>query len=643
MSRSVWAVVARHLEAVAHTGTLAACSDAQLLDRFRRHRDEAAFGALVQAHGPMVRAVCRRIVADPHAADDAFQATFLVLARRAGSVRDADRLGPWLHRVAVRVATRADREARRQRTREVADPVALELAIAPEPDGPDPDRARLLHEELDRLPDRYRLPVLLCDLQRLTHEEAARRLGWPVGTVKGRQARARDRLRDRLTRRGLVAPAGLITASLASDARAVLPAALAAQTANVALNALTGASAAVTATAAALALARGVRPTMWFAPLKLTAVAALLGGGLIATQAVGPGPAPAARPQAPAGAGARAGSGAAPAPAADPLVGAPATGGLQGRGGGGGGLQGAGAVGGFGGGGGGLQGAGASGGFGGGGGGGLQGSALGGEGAAAAGLMAAPGTAPITPQEREALIDQREQSEVEEDLLADELAMVRESITDLARKLRQNRMTILQNADVPDDGQAQKRWEQVMTALSHELDRQRAEYAKGLAQQREQRRLRADLERRLQAPSTEPERFKPGDILVVEVLQALPGRPISGERIVRPDGTLSLGFYGDIRVAGLTSREVKEAVIAHLRKHLTDEALGLESQDEQGKNVPIAPADSDRVFVDEAGWSGSSRAAGETRIRDLERKLDRMQQELRRLRPSDARPAADPS
>jgi RNA polymerase sigma factor (sigma-70 family) len=181
-------------------GSCISSSDAQLLDRFVNCRDQTAFEALVIRHGRTVQAVCLAVLHDQHDAEDAFQATFLILARKAGSLWVGDSLAAWLHRVARRVAV----EANRQRTRRRAiEKTGLELDTA-RTESPVTREilAQLLHEEIDRLPEKYRVPIVLCDLERLTRDEAAHRLGWPPGTVAGRLARARVLLRDRLARRG---------------------------------------------------------------------------------------------------------------------------------------------------------------------------------------------------------------------------------------------------------------------------------------------------------------------------------------------------------------------------------------------------------------------------------------------------------
>ena len=178
-------------------------TDLQLLECFATRDGEAAelaFAVLVERHGPMVLRTCRAVLRDEHDARDAFQATFLILARRGGSLWVRDSIGPWLHRVARRAAIRARRDAGRRRVIERNAVLAANRSPSEAGDG---EVAAIVHEEVDRLPDRYRVPVVLCDLDGRTHEEAARHLGCPVGTVKSRLVRGRERLRDRLTRRGL--------------------------------------------------------------------------------------------------------------------------------------------------------------------------------------------------------------------------------------------------------------------------------------------------------------------------------------------------------------------------------------------------------------------------------------------------------
>lgn len=203
MANAAWGVSLRQIRELFAGGTTAGVADEQLLAHFAATRDGSAFEALVVRHGPMVAATCRAILRDEHDAEDAFQATFLILARKAGSVRGGHALGAWLHRVAYRAAVRASVEARRRREVE-AEAIAMATLQATRT-GPDLDVRPILHDEIDRLPDRHRLPVILCDLEGLTYQQASSRLGWTVATLRCRLAEARRRLRGRLTRRGVTA------------------------------------------------------------------------------------------------------------------------------------------------------------------------------------------------------------------------------------------------------------------------------------------------------------------------------------------------------------------------------------------------------------------------------------------------------
>jgi RNA polymerase sigma factor (sigma-70 family) len=228
-------------------------SDAALLARFAAAGDQAAFELLLWRHAALVLGVCRRVLRDDHLAEDAFQATFLILSRKAGTVRGS--LAGWLHRVARRVAVRA---ARRRPTAELTD--------VPAPaDAGDPELRRLLDEEIDRLPERFQLPVVLCYLDGRPTEEAARLLGVPRGTVLSRLATARARLAGRLSRRGVTLPA------------AVAVTAVTAETVGGAMRAAGGGT--------ALALAREVL-RMWAwkkaAAVAATAVAMAGVGGMVA-------------------------------------------------------------------------------------------------------------------------------------------------------------------------------------------------------------------------------------------------------------------------------------------------------------------------------------------------------------------------
>jgi RNA polymerase sigma factor (sigma-70 family) len=220
-------------------GAAGGLSDLQLLERFASRRDEAAesaFGALVDRHGPMVMNVCRGVLRDEHEACDAFQATFLVLAQRAGSLWVRDSLGPWLHRVARRTASSARSAACRRRRREA---IAAGRAARSYEDAPD-DHREVVHEEVDRLPEPQRAPVVLCLLEGLTPEQAAQRLGWPAGTVRSRLARAKVRLKSRLERRGLHPTAMLATVRAGGPAPTALIHATTAAATRVAAGQATG-------------------------------------------------------------------------------------------------------------------------------------------------------------------------------------------------------------------------------------------------------------------------------------------------------------------------------------------------------------------------------------------------------------------
>jgi RNA polymerase sigma factor (sigma-70 family) len=260
-------------------------SDGQLLARFVRCRDELAepaFTALVQRHGPMVLRVCRQVVGDGHAAEDAFQATFLVLARRAGAIRQPELLESWLYGVAVRTARATRLADDRRRRHELAGGAELVDALPDAGDWPERAVARreeleVLHEEVLRLPQRYRTAVVLCELEGLNYREAALRMQCPVGTVGVRLRRARERLRVRLSHRG-VAPSAAILGALAGAeaASALMPAALVGATAEAAA-AHAGAGAGLAAGTIAGLAAAGLK-SLALAQFK-TVIRALLAAG----------------------------------------------------------------------------------------------------------------------------------------------------------------------------------------------------------------------------------------------------------------------------------------------------------------------------------------------------------------------------
>jgi RNA polymerase sigma factor (sigma-70 family) len=264
-------------------------SDGDLLARYLANRDADAFAALVRRHGPMVRGVCRRILRHEHDAEDAFQATFLVLVRKANTIKPKDVVGNWLYGVAYQTAVRARALAAKRRGREttsaeLAEPIAAidhqELC----------DLLPLLDKKLNALPDKYRAPIVLCDLEGKTRKEAAVQLGWPEGTVAGRLARGRAILARRLGQ--LI---GTLSVALAAEAAACVPVPLVEATLRAAAMFAAG-SAATVISGPVVALTQGVLQAMFLTKLKTT-IAVLLcigiggvgtGGLLYRTQAANP-------------------------------------------------------------------------------------------------------------------------------------------------------------------------------------------------------------------------------------------------------------------------------------------------------------------------------------------------------------------
>jgi RNA polymerase sigma factor (sigma-70 family) len=268
----------REIETLFGSGTLTGLDDRELLDRFQNADAGAsgrAFAALVERHGPLVLRTCRAVLNDPADAQDAFQVTFLVLARKAGTVRRREALAGWLHGVAYRTACYARSSAARRRRHERA--AASRSREAVEAVVPD-DLAGLLHEEIERLPERFRRVLLLCEFEGSSLEDAARRLGCPVGTVKSRLARARERLKRGLSRRGVGPGFGLAASPALSNTLIQSTAALAVRDAS-------GRGAAVAAALAAweASVIRGMlmgRVKVWVAVLSCGLAAA--GAGLAA-------------------------------------------------------------------------------------------------------------------------------------------------------------------------------------------------------------------------------------------------------------------------------------------------------------------------------------------------------------------------
>ncbi len=295
------AAVLRQIHSLFQDGALGALTDGQLLERFmagQKDSAQPAFTTLVERHGPMVWRVCRRVLTDSHQAEDAFQATFLVLVQQAGSVRHKDSVASWLYGVAYRVASCARSAESRRRKHEDRYAVRQER-VARTSRCESAELALLLDEELNRLPDRFRTPIVLCDLEDVTHEQAAVRLGWPVGTVKSRLARGRERLRTRLVRRGLAPSLGLAgMVMLHEPAMAALPAFLIDLTVQSALGLEAGFSLTSSASAAITLWSKEVSKAMWMNKLRWGAIAVLtastvgLGAGFLWRQAE-------ARPQRP--------------------------------------------------------------------------------------------------------------------------------------------------------------------------------------------------------------------------------------------------------------------------------------------------------------------------------------------------------
>ena len=285
----------RDIRTLFSDGMLGGLTDRQLLERFVSRNDssaEDAFTILVERHGPMVWGVCCRFLPDRSDAADAFQATFLVLVRRAPAVRVDDSLGPWLYGVSRRVAGRARATSLRRGAREVG---GVEAIASPALDSIHAERLVILDEEIGRLPEPQRAAVVLCDLEGMRHEEAAHRLGCPVGTVESRLTRGRRRLRDRLVRRGLAPAVAALWAEMARSAAGGPSAALIRKTARL----ITSLPDAGAVPVAVTILAEGVIPMMGLARLKvLAAVAAALtlataGVAVQARQKPGSDPAPA--------------------------------------------------------------------------------------------------------------------------------------------------------------------------------------------------------------------------------------------------------------------------------------------------------------------------------------------------------------
>lgn len=258
-------------------GALGRWTDGQLLDVFLARREEAAFEELVNRHGPMVWGVCRRILHRHHDAEDAFQATFLVLARKGDAIVPRERLANWLYGVAVQTAlkTRALILKRGERERQVMtmpEPAARRLRLAD-------DLGPWLDQELSRLPEKYRAPIVLCDLEGESYQVAAGRLGWPIGTLSGRLSRARALLARRLNRHGQVLTAATLMFALAEEATAASPPlALVDSTARAAAPFAGGRAATELISAQVIALAESVLTALVLSKVKVVVACVLMAG-----------------------------------------------------------------------------------------------------------------------------------------------------------------------------------------------------------------------------------------------------------------------------------------------------------------------------------------------------------------------------
>lgn len=252
-------------------------SDADLLRRFSLHNDQYAFAAIVEKHGSMVWGVCRRVLRNVQDAEDAFQATFFVLVRKAGSLRQPDSLASWLYGVAYRTAIKARAIAAQRRFHETQAMSIQASRSGQEPIGA--DLKELLDEEVNRLPAKYRQPFILCYLTGKTNEEAARELSCAPGTIFSRLSRAREMLRSRLTRRGIfLSAAGLATAMSEAVGQAAVPSALAEATIRSAFMVGAGKALTIGATSASVfTLTKGVQQAMFMNTLKIILAVGVVG------------------------------------------------------------------------------------------------------------------------------------------------------------------------------------------------------------------------------------------------------------------------------------------------------------------------------------------------------------------------------
>jgi len=268
--------IIRHLRRTVLLQEGAGLSDGQLLAAFISRKDETAFEALVRRHGPMVLSVCRRVLRNAHDADDAFQATFLVLVRKAGAIGFPELLANWLYGGAYNTARKARAASSKRRQREKP------MTTIPEPPRTEPalwhDLQPLLDQELSRLPQKYRVPIILCHLEGKSIKDAARQLNWPQGTLAGRLARAREMLAKRLARHGQPILGGALAAALLQNvSSASVPSALVSSTVKAASTFAAGQAASQAVISARVAaLTEGVLKSMFMTKLRTVTMALLI-------------------------------------------------------------------------------------------------------------------------------------------------------------------------------------------------------------------------------------------------------------------------------------------------------------------------------------------------------------------------------
>ncbi len=533
------------------SGTITSLGEGALLDRFLVERDPAAFEAILTRHGPMVLGVCKRFLRNQADVEDAFQATFLILVRKAAGLRDRQALAPWLYGVAFRVASRARSQVERRAPATAMDAVdSRSEAIGANLERDEALTA--LHEELSRLPETYRVPIVLCHLEGLTHEEAAERLNWPVGTVRGRLFRGRAKLRERLSRRG-VGPVDDWGSMRAGASSVPLP--LISTLTSAAIRVVTGETLRAIGPPSVAALARGVTSMMFWSQMKLPVTflsVAVFGLGVALTRSPGEtsqndgGPTQKKQERA--------------------------------------------------------------------------------KNAVKRPVNSVPedphnlpeGTFPkiaFIEDTTEAISKAQRRYDEERERLGRDAARSRSEVEGLAVTIEVIKQSMMKNAnklmDLRDSLRGTNQDESTLKRLEHSiilceqnsetLNKELRVMLEKLAAATSQA---VDLERRFEELKRRPRpvervEVQPGDWVRVEVLIALPGRPLSGDRYVGANGKVSLEFYGDLYVAGLSTDEIKEKVILRLRKFLADETLGLVVVDpDTSKLTVIPPKESDHVFVE---------------------------------------------